>query len=214
LDAYKALKGKIVRVLFVFFCMLGLALVAAMAGVIVILIISAVLGAVLASMGGGGPRNNPGALIAGLIGFGAILIVALVTAVVWSRYALAIAACVVEDTRIIASLKRSSALSKGSRFRVFIIYLVLVALAFTVAFALGALAEALGVLVHNTIARLILTYVATFIAGSLTSPLATIGLALVYYDERVRKEAFDLQWMMSSLDASAPPVPQILPAQS
>jgi len=34
----------------------------------------------------------------------------------------------------------------------------------------------------------------------LTGPLATIGIALIYYDERVRKEAFDLQLMMASLD--------------
>jgi hypothetical protein len=39
----------------------------------------------------------------------------------------------------------------------------------------------------------------------LTGPLATIGIALVYYDERVRKEAFDLQLMMSSLDPPAAP---------
>jgi hypothetical protein len=26
----------------------------------------------------------------------------------------------------------------------------------------------------------------------------TIAFSLMYYDERVRKEAFDIQWMMSS----------------
>jgi hypothetical protein len=39
----------------------------------------------------------------------------------------------------------------------------------------------------------------------------TIGLSLVYYDERVRKEAFDLQHMMASLDA-APGAPASSPA--
>jgi hypothetical protein len=43
--------------------------------------------------------------------------------------------------------------------------------------------------------------------------LATIGIALVYYDERVRKEAFDLQWMMASLDAPAPAAAAVVPAQ-
>jgi hypothetical protein len=28
----------------------------------------------------------------------------------------------------------------------------------------------------------------------------TIGLSLLYYDQRVRKEAFDLQHMMATLD--------------
>lgn len=32
--------------------------------------------------------------------------------------------------------------------------------------------------------------------------MMTIGLSLFYYDERVRKEAFDLQHMMATLDAA------------
>jgi hypothetical protein len=35
----------------------------------------------------------------------------------------------------------------------------------------------------------------------LVGPLATIVFSLLYYDERVRKEAFDLQLMMQALDA-------------
>ena len=38
-----------------------------------------------------------------------------------------------------------------------------------------------------------------FLGRTLASPVATIAIALVYYDERVRKEAFDLQLMMESL---------------
>jgi hypothetical protein len=32
-------------------------------------------------------------------------------------------------------------------------------------------------------------------------PIGTIAFSLVYYDQRVRKEAFDLQLMMSTLDS-------------
>jgi Ni/Fe-hydrogenase subunit HybB-like protein len=42
---------------------------------------------------------------------------------------------------------------------------------------------------------------ATFISECLVGPLATIAFSLIYYDERVRKEAFDLQLMMMTLDA-------------
>jgi len=45
--------------------------------------------------------------------------------------------------------------------------------------------------------------VATFISTCLVGPLATIAFSLVYYDERVRKEAFDLQLMMTTIDAPA-----------
>jgi len=34
-------------------------------------------------------------------------------------------------------------------------------------------------------------------------PLATIALTLIYYDERVRKEGFDLQLMMASLQSGS-----------
>jgi Ni/Fe-hydrogenase subunit HybB-like protein len=53
--------------------------------------------------------------------------------------------------------------------------------------------------------------VSTFISECLVGPLATIAFALVYYDERVRKEAFDLQLMMTTLDAPGLPV---FPAQA
>ena len=51
--------------------------------------------------------------------------------------------------------------------------------------------------------------VVTFLAQALVAPLATISFSLIYYDERVRKEAFDLQLMMDALDA---PVLQGAPA--
>jgi hypothetical protein len=39
-----------------------------------------------------------------------------------------------------------------------------------------------------------------FLTQSLIGPLLTIALSLEYYDQRVRKEAFDLVHMMSLLD--------------
>jgi len=35
--------------------------------------------------------------------------------------------------------------------------------------------------------------------------IATIALSLVYFDQRVRKEAFDLQLMMAAVDGTLPP---------
>jgi len=114
----------------------------------------------------------------------------------------------------VKSIKRSATLSKGSRFRIFLIYLVFIILAFLLGAALGALAGGFGTLISNMTVRLILIYIASFIAGVLTGPLATIGIALVYYDERVRKEAFDLQLMMSSLDPPATSAAAVVPVQS
>jgi hypothetical protein len=77
-------------------------------------------------------------------------------------------------------------------------------LAIVLGAVLGGLAGGLGVLIPNLTVRLVLLYLSGFIVGLLTGPLASIALALVYYDERVRKEAFDLQLMMSNLAQEAP----------
>ena len=46
--------------------------------------------------------------------------------------------------------------------------------------------------------------VAGFCASTLAGPIATISIALIYYDERVRKEAFDLQLMMEAVGMQQP----------
>ena len=47
-----------------------------------------------------------------------------------------------------------------------------------------------------------LLHFGSFVAQSLLGPIMTIALTLVYYDERVRKEAFDLEHMMRQLDTT------------
>lgn len=209
LEAYRSLKGKVWRIIGVFVCMGLLASLAVIGGSLLVLILILVLRTLSLVEPG-----RLGQVFALIVGFGTILIIGISAMVVWVRYALAIACCVVEDLGVIKSIKRSAALSKGSRFRIFLIYLVFVIVAFLLGAALGALAGGFGTLIPNLTARLILIYLASFIAGVLTGPLATIGIALVYYDERVRKEAFDLQLMMSSLDPPAASAAAAVPVQS
>ena len=130
---------------------------------------------------------------------------------IFARYALAIQTCIVENLGPVASLQRSNQLTKGSRWRAVAIYGLFLILAMILGGGLGGVAGALGTLLHNKIAAAVLIYAAGFVAGSLTGPLATIGLSLLYYDERVRKEAFDLQLMLASLEPAAMPV--VAPAQ-
>ena len=44
-----------------------------------------------------------------------------------------------------------------------------------------------------------------FVTQSILGPIMTIAITLVYYDERVRKEAFDLEHMMQALDGAGLP---------
>ncbi|HEX3587854.1 MAG TPA: hypothetical protein VH024_17775, partial [Candidatus Angelobacter sp.] len=55
---------------------------------------------------------------------------------------------------------------------------------------------------------LVLQHLGGFIAGVVAGPIATTAIALIYYDQRVRKEAFDLQHMMEAMGQQAQPPPQ------
>jgi hypothetical protein len=112
---------------------------------------------------------------------------------------------VLENKGIGDAMSRSSELTLGNRGRVFVIWLLFVVLNIGFSWLLHWPIEvAAGVstrvaLHHAAVASL----VATFVSVCLVGPLATIAFSLVYFDERVRKEAFDLQLMMGTLDAPA-----------
>jgi hypothetical protein len=68
-----------------------------------------------------------------------------------------------------------------------------------------------------TLASHVWLQLAQFVGTALAGPIATVAMALLYYDQRVRKEAFDLQWMMQSIpsaDLPQPPPPPPAPAAS
>lgn len=198
--AYKALRGQFARVLGVFALMISLVAV----GVLMVIVLAGVIGSL--AVVGGARAGTGGAIFGGLIALIAVVVGALLAITIYVRYSLSIQACVVEDLRVIPSLKRSVVLSKGARSRVLAIYFVFGVLSLVISIVLGGTVGVLGALLHKPIIAMIMIYLASFISGSLTGPLATIGISLLYYDERVRKEAFDLQLMMSSLDVPTPPV--------
>ncbi len=203
--AYRALSGRVFRVLGVFL------LVALISGAAAAVIIFAAVMIGTVAVVGGAKAGTAGTILGAIVGIAAAVVGGIVAIAIYIRYSLSVQACVVEDLGITASLKRSAVLSKGSRSRILAVYFVFGVLSYIVAFGLGAIAGGAGALLHNRILAMILIYAATFVAGSLTGPLATIGISLLYYDERIRKEAFDLQLMMSSLDA--PGMPSAAPAQ-
>lgn len=131
--------------------------------------------------------------------------------ILFLMWALAIPVAVLEDAGLGESLSRSRQLTAGHRFRVFAIYLLYSAL--VVALELGLLGP-LGAMVaikgrgSATVAALPTiisagTVILTYVIQCVMTPILTISLSLMYYDERVRKEAFDIQLMMSTLGEGA-----------
>lgn len=161
--------------------------------------------------GGGNPGSL--ALIAGL---GMLLVLALlVGSFIWMffaicRYALAVPACTLENLPVKQAIRRSRFLTNGAKGGILGIILLtgLMAVIFTYVLQFPALLASNSVVVtaktNLTIAATVWIYLAQFLGGTLAGPIATVALVLVYYDQRIRKEAFDLQLMMDAVGQQPP----------
>jgi hypothetical protein len=125
------------------------------------------------------------------------------------RYSLAIPVAVLEEAGVSDSLSRSGTLTKGHRGRILLVYFLLFVLIiigtmlwpFLTMFVAGIFSPAVRADQPPVWMQVVLQF-GSFVSESLLSPIMTIALTLVYYDERVRKEAFDLEHMMRQLDAA------------
>jgi hypothetical protein len=128
----------------------------------------------------------------------------------WLMWSLAIPITVLEGGGLNVSTRRSKYLTQGSRGRIFIIYLLIVLLVWVVSmiFQIPLGIFAVAVRSHSVVRSIpmitAISSVGTFLSTSLVGPLATIALTLIYYDQRVRKEGFDMQLMMSTMQQSTP----------
>jgi len=128
----------------------------------------------------------------------------------YSKLALAIPACILEQLPVGVALRRSWYLTKGSVLRIMLVNL----LTWVLGVILGVVLTVPGQILAATLPSkaqllgLVLQHIGGFIAGVLAGPIATTAIALIYYDQRVRKEAFDLQHMMELMGQQAAPPPQ------
>ena len=126
------------------------------------------------------------------------------------RYALTVPALMLEDLGTFASIRRSIQLTRGRRGHIFIAFLLAMVI-YYVGFILFQAPFFISTMIsmmksHGIPAWLALSSaVAGAMGGSITGPVLMIMIVLCYYDTRIRKEAFDLQFMMQSLDRAAAP---------
>jgi hypothetical protein len=121
--------------------------------------------------------------------------------------ALAIPAAVLENLGVEGAIRRSMALTKGARGRVALIFLLGWILQVGMGLVSGATVGALGLVSGDDGAigaggQIIQSLVETGV-GALVAPVVLIAMTLLYYDQRVRKEAFDIQHMMAQLGRPA-----------
>lgn len=154
-------------------------------------------------------------MIFGMIGF------FIVSVLLFLRYAVSAPTLMLERVSAWGAMRRSVALTRGFLGRVFLVFLVAALMAYTAIMLLQLpfnLASAIAGKTTNTGFWLDLVgAVAGTIGHTLTAPVLVIGVGVLYYDFRVRKEALDLQVMLSALDTpgdgrlTLPPPSPVLP---
>jgi hypothetical protein len=163
-------------------------------------------------------QQSPGAIVAAGLGMLVLLpffALAFVYGVWMSlRYSLAVPACVVEELRATPAIKRSIELSEGSRGRIFVLGLLVYAVRTLLGILFGFPMIALA-LKHPgqplPLPWMVLAQIGSFVTSALIGPIYSTGLTLFYYDQRIRKEGFDIDWMMQAAGLSSQtelPAPQ------
>jgi hypothetical protein len=118
--------------------------------------------------------------------------------IAYIRNSLAVPAAVMEDLSVERAMRRSKQLVAGHKGRIFLLLLLLFAL-YLVAGVLQ-LPFTLLLLHSRSTEHIVGEFISLFVAflcSSLIGPVASIALCLFYIDERVRKEAFDIEFLMS-----------------
>jgi hypothetical protein len=155
-------------------------------------------------------KSGAGGILGGAL-FGLIMvlvIIVLIGYVFWMllRLSLAFPACVVEQIGAWPAIKRSSQLSNGTKGRIFVLYLLGAVLSFLLSMGITlpltivlALLPGMGNEQYAQTAAIVMTiiiYGASFAVQALIHPIYGISFVLFYYDQRIRMEGFDIEWMM------------------
>ncbi len=155
--------------------------------------------------------------LAGMLAIGVLLLAALVYAILMGlRYSLAVPACVVEDLPARKAIRRSIELTKGARGRIFLLGLLVVA----IQLGLGLITQMFFIIAtvkhHGDLPAgiRVLQQLVAFCTNTFVGPIYATGFTLFYYDQRVRNEGYDIEWMMQAAGlAELPTATQALSAQ-
>ena len=174
--------------------------------------------AFLAAFAGSAGLGAAGGFFLGLIAVVVVLAVVAYVLYMVLRLALCFPACVVEQISAIDALKRTSRLTQGTRGRIFVLYLLgavlnwmltmLLFVPVSIASTLIPAASSPANAQKMAMVMLFAFYAAGFAIQALTRPVYGIAMVLFYYDQRIRKEGFDIEWMMLQAGMVAPPAPQ------
>jgi len=161
-------------------------------------------------------RQNPAVFMefgAGMLILAPLILLAAGYGVFMSlRYSLAVPASVVENLATGKAIRRSVELSKGSLGRIFVLALLVGLIRLLLGLLFGFPLIILGVKHPGQampIHWLLLQQLGIFLSNALIGPIYAIGLTLFYYDQRIRKEGFDIEWMMQAAGLTPLQAPEL-----
>jgi hypothetical protein len=194
-----------------------------------VLFILTMITALLASTTSGKPL----AILSGLLIFLVFIGIFVVCIWIWLRYCLAYPAAVTEEKKAWPSLQRSAQLSKGTRGRIFVMYLMVAILSVIAYYVLTlpvdivlklTLYKSMGGVALLTRPPVLLQVVNLFVnclERTFVMPIYSIALLLFYNDQRTRNEGYDIELLMASAGwpnlppqqpTVFPPAPEAAPA--
>ncbi|HVB36734.1 MAG TPA: hypothetical protein VND42_05795 [Candidatus Acidoferrales bacterium] len=142
-----------------------------------------------------------------LVGVGFILLI--IPGIMFAcRVGVAVPAAMLEDKGPSTAISRSMELTKGFAMQIFLIFV----LTWVLAIIAGVILQLPFTLMAATprphvlpFGLVMLQYVTGFISQVLVAPVGAIAFSLMYYNLRVRKEAFDLEHLMGALGPGPSP---------
>ena len=126
--------------------------------------------------------------------------------IAYLRNSLAIPAAVIEDLGVRAAMRRSKDLATGRIGRIFLLLLLVYALSLVTAVIQLPMVFVMArspTTEHYMLQGI--TLAVSFVSTSLVGPVAAIGFCLFYFDERVRREGFDIEILLRGVSAASPP---------
>lgn len=146
-----------------------------------------------------------------------LLIVAMGVYALWMLLMLCLSfpASVVEDIGPWQAVKRAMALSKGTRGRILVLYILGMLLRWGISLVLMIPAILIMTLIpgmntpqHAQVVGSVMAvviYGGSFLVRGITKPIYAIAQMAFYYDQRIRKEGFDIEWLMQQAGMVQPP---------
>jgi hypothetical protein len=125
------------------------------------------------------------------------------------RYALAYPACAIENLPAHDAIKRSISLGEGNRWKIFCGLLLPVVLGvgmnLSVVGLIRHLKSSIPLIADNRLAIAGLEGTGILLVSLIFFPLIAIVLTLLYYDQRIRREGYDVERMMESAGMNSVP---------